>query len=76
MKNKKAEKIVLKLLNEFERIRREKGLSHEKLAEMSDLSRSTISLLESKKITPTLLTCLKIANALEVDLYELLKLVD
>ncbi|OFW81246.1 MAG: hypothetical protein A2887_04800 [Alphaproteobacteria bacterium RIFCSPLOWO2_01_FULL_40_26] len=73
MKNKKAEKTVLKLLNEFEKIRKHKGFSHDKLAELSGLNRSTISLLESKKITPTILTCLKIAGALDIDLHELLE---
>lgn len=72
MKNKNAEKTVLKLLGEFERIRKEKGLSHEKLAQLAGINRSTISLLESKKRIPTILTCLKIADALEVKLGDLL----
>ena len=75
MKSKEAEKIVLKLLDEFEKIRKEKGLSHEKLATLSGLNRSTISLLESKKRIPTILTCLKIADALETTLHDLLKLI-
>jgi len=73
MKHKEAEKIVFKLLGEFERIRKEKELSHEKLAELAGVNRSTISLLESKKRIPTILTCLKIADALNVNLHDLLK---
>ena len=73
MKNRDAEKIVFKLLSEFERIRREKDLSHEKLAELAGVNRSTISLLESKKRIPTILTCLKIADALGVSLSDLIK---
>jgi DNA-binding XRE family transcriptional regulator len=73
MKNKNAEKIVIKLLGEFERIRKEKELSHDKLASIAGLNRSTISLLESKKRVPTILTCLKIADALEVSLADLIK---
>lgn len=73
MKNKQAEATVLKLLDEFERIRKEKKLSHEKLAELSGLNRSTISLLESKKRIPTILTCLKISDALGVAFYDVLK---
>lgn len=76
MKNITVEKTVLKLLDEFERIRKEQGLSHEKLAQLSGLNRSTISLLESKKRIPTILTCLKISSALGVKLHKLLELVD
>ncbi len=75
MRGKNAEKIVFKLLGEFERIRKENGLSHEKLAKLAGVNRSTISLLESKKRIPTILTCLKIAEALEVSLSDLLKTV-
>ena len=73
MKNKKTEKTVSKLLDEFLRIRLEKNLSHDKIAALTGLNRSTISLLESKKRIPTILTCLKIADALEVSLADLLK---
>lgn len=73
MRNKKAEKTFEELMNEFKRIRQEKGLSHEKLALMCGLNRSAISLLESKKRTPTILTCLKICDALNVALPDLLK---
>ena len=73
MKNRNAKKITLKLLDEFERIRKQKGLSHEKLAALAGVNRSTISLLESKKRIPTIITCLKIAEALEVSLADLLK---
>ena len=73
MKNRNAKKITLKLLDEFEKIRKQKGLSHEKLAALAGVNRSTISLLESKKRIPTIITCLKIAEALEVSLADLLK---
>ena len=73
MKNKNAQKITLKLLDEFERIRKEQGLSHEKLAQLAGISRSTVGLLENKSRTPTILTCLKIAGALQVSLGDLLK---
>lgn len=73
MRNKQAEQTVSKLLDKFEEIRKEKGLSHEKLAEMAGLNRSTVSLLESKKRTPTILTCLKICTALDIKLDAMLK---
>ncbi|MAE50860.1 MAG: transcriptional regulator [Micavibrio sp.] len=49
-------------------VRIEKGLSHDKLAEKTGLSRATISFIENEKRKPRLETCLKIAKALDVDL--------
>ena len=72
MKNKKVEQTVSKLIDELAKIRKEKNLSHEKLAALTGLNRSTISLIENKKRTPTILTCLKIADALEVSLGKLI----
>ncbi|MFT7099441.1 MAG: DNA-binding XRE family transcriptional regulator [Rickettsiales bacterium] len=69
---KNPEKTTSKLLDKFLELRKEQGLSHEKLAKMAGVHRSTISLVESKKITPTILTCLKISNALGVSLNEIL----
>ncbi len=73
MKHQKAKKTVSKLVAEFKKIRKEKGLSHEKLANLAGLTRSAISMIESEQRTPTILTCLKIAEALEVSLGDLLK---
>lgn len=73
MKNKNAEKIASKLADEFLRIRKEKGLSHDKVAALTGLSRSGISMIESGQRTPTIVTCLKICDALEVSLSDLLK---
>lgn len=70
---KNAEKIVSKLIDEFARIRKEKGLSHEKVAAPTGLSRRAIGLIENKERIPTILTCVKIADALEISLGDLLK---
>ena len=61
---------VLRFLRE-ERIRR--GISMNRLAEKSGLSQSMISLLERERRNPTLDTLLRIANALDVDLWKLIK---
>ena len=53
--------------------RKAQGLSHETLAAMTKLHRSTISLIESGKREPTLRTLLKIAAALNVKLSDILK---
>lgn len=71
MKNN-PEKITSKLLDKFLEIRKGQGLSHENLAKKARVHRSTISLIESKKRVPSISTCLKIANALEISLGEIL----
>jgi transcriptional regulator with XRE-family HTH domain len=54
--------------------RKTKGLSQEELAEQSDLSYSTISHIESTTSYPLSLCALyRIAKALEIDPYQLLK---
>jgi DNA-binding XRE family transcriptional regulator len=73
MRDSESEQRVSKLLDELERLRRSKNLSHEKLAQLAGISRSTVGLLESKKRTPTILTCLKLCRALGVRLEDLLR---
>jgi transcriptional regulator with XRE-family HTH domain len=70
---KKAEKIVSKLIDEFSKIRKEKGLSHEKVAALTGLSRRAIGMIENKERIPSILNCQKIADALEISLGDLLK---
>ena len=72
MKDKQADKRVDDIIAKLKAIRLEKELSHEKLADKTGLHRSTISLIESRKRQPTLLSCIKIADALEVDLANLM----
>ena len=48
-----------------ERLRR--NISQEKLAELTNISRNSISLIETGKINPTILKVIDIANVLSVD---------
>lgn len=68
MRDKTAEKATNRLIDEIIRLRKEQGMSHEVLAEKAGIHRSTVSLIESKKRIPTILTCFKLANALNVSL--------
>ncbi len=52
--------------------RKELGLSHKKLAGKVKLSRTAIGLIESKKRNPTLLTVLKLCEALGISLVDIL----
>lgn len=54
-----------------ERIR--KGLSQEELAELCDISRNSISLIETGKINPTILKVLDITKALSIDINKILE---
>lgn len=54
-----------------ERVR--KGYSQEAFAEIAGTSRHTISMIELGLQQPKLISMLKIANALELDINELLK---
>ena len=54
-----------------ERLRR--NISQEKLAELTNISRNSISLIETGKINPTILKVIDIANVLNVDLNILIR---
>lgn len=47
------------------------GLSHEVLAEKTGVSKSYISYVENLKVNPSLLTCLRLADGIGVDLGDL-----
>jgi len=59
-------------LEKIDNMRREKGWSRNELARRSNMTGGGLSLLFSKQRTPTLDTALALAEALEVNLYELL----
>ena len=56
--------------------RKKKGLSQYKLAELTNLSTSYISEIETAKKIPSMETLINIANALEVDIWDLLMPMD
>ena len=64
MENKK------KLGKKIKELRKKKGLTQEKLAELVDLEQNSISVIESGRNFPTLATLEKIANKLDADLNE------
>lgn len=51
----------------FARIRRERGLTQEQVAERSGFSQQYLSGLESGRRNPTIVTLYELATALEVD---------
>jgi transcriptional regulator with XRE-family HTH domain len=73
MRNKYAEHVTASLIRLLKEKRLEKGLSHQTLADMAGLNRSTISRIESGDRVPTITVCLKISQALGIKLYSLLQ---
>ena len=55
------------------RIRKEKGLTHEKLAELAGLHPTTISLLERNKRQPSITTVFLLAEGLGIEPDELVR---
>jgi transcriptional regulator with XRE-family HTH domain len=72
MRNKLPKNIVNLVVRQLIEIRKAKKLSHETVARLSELHRSTISLIEARKCEATLLTYLKIATALDCNLGQLI----
>jgi len=66
-----SEDIVRKFAVLVRERRLEKGLSHERLAVLAGLDRSSISLYEAGKRVPTLTSAMRIARALGMKLSEL-----
>lgn len=67
-------KTIQEVLSEnLKRIRKNKGYSQQKVGEISGMLASTFSRIEGMKVSPTIDTLEKIANALEVNVSELLK---
>ena len=54
-----------------ERLRR--NISQERLAELTNISRNSVSLIETGKINPTILKVLDIAKVLDTDINSLTK---
>lgn len=65
--------ILCQLSKNIKFLRLSNNISQEKLAELSGLHRTYISQIERKVNNPTILNVEKIANALQVDITELLK---
>lgn len=67
------QKILIKFGEKVRLIRKEKDLSQEELAHKADLHRTYIGMIERAEKNITLVNIEKIANALEVNIKELLE---
>lgn len=67
-----SNRLTDQVIHRLKELRKEQGLSHEKLAKLSGLHRSSISLIESRKRQPTLYNCFRIAHALGYSLSDVI----
>lgn len=67
------QKTVDQVVKKIREKRLEKSLSYDGLAMLADLNKSTIGMVETRRNSPTLLTCIKLCDALDMRLSELLR---
>ena len=68
--------IIKQFAEVLQELRHDRGLSQEKLEEMSELHDRYISFLERGLRKPTIVTIFKLSKALGIHPYELVKLVE
>lgn len=71
-KEDSAEYIVKKIVKQLKLLRLAQGMSHEVLAQKTGITRPAISHIENGKRKPSLLLSIKLANALDKQLSEIL----
>ncbi len=76
MRKGRPVRVVKESVKRLKQLRLEKGLSHETLAEKAGVSRPAISHIEAGKRLPSLLVALSAAQALEIELSEVLSKVE
>jgi transcriptional regulator with XRE-family HTH domain len=68
-----SESILMRFGKNVQRIRKEKNISQEKLAEYAGLHRTYIGMIERSERNITLINAEKVAHALGVNISELIK---
>ena len=68
MDRRKAE---LRVLNRVKLARVERGYTQQELADLIEVTRQTIGLIEAEQYNPTIIVCLRLARALHKPLNEL-----
>jgi transcriptional regulator with XRE-family HTH domain len=68
-----AEQILTCVMDRLQRERERRGLSLQKLGAISGVSRTAIGMIEKGERSPTLIVCLRIADALGLNLGNVVK---
>ncbi len=67
-----SEKVLSRVIAALKELRKAKGISHQTLADKAGITRPAISHLENGRRRPTLLLCLKLAEAMEISLGDII----
>lgn len=70
---KEKPKVLLNFGDKVREVRIKKGLSQEQLAHLADVHRTYIGMIERAEKNITLINIEKVANALNVNIYDLFK---
>jgi putative transcriptional regulator len=73
MNYREAERILSCVMDRMQEERERQGLSLQRLGAMSGVSRTAIGLMEKGERNPSLMICLRVADALGLDLADVLK---
>jgi transcriptional regulator with XRE-family HTH domain len=73
MNYREADRILSCVMDKLEQERVRQGLSLQKLGEISGVHRTTIGMIEKGERSPSLVICLRLADALGIPLWEVLK---
>ena len=73
MDYKESDRILANVMKRLEKERKRQGLSLRKFGTLSGVERTTISKAETGKRTPSLPLCLRLADALGLDLEDVIK---
>lgn len=68
MIEQKKEQTKNRIIDQYIEIRRKKGLSQEKIAQITGIARTNIVRIEGKTNVPTIDVLVKLANALDMEL--------
>jgi putative transcriptional regulator len=73
MDYEEAERILACVMQRLEQERNRQGLSQRKLSALSGVSRMAIGMIEKGQRSPSQIICLRVADALDLDLGDVLK---
>lgn len=72
MKESRANDILKNVVAQLKQLRKQRGLSHEALAKLAKVTRPAISHIENGNRKPSLLVCLRMAEAVGVSLAKII----
>lgn len=72
----RAERLQVRIVNTLKDLRKQNNLSHDALAHRAGVTRSAISHIENGRRNPSLLMCLRLAQGLNTDLSEVVRVIE